>query len=185
MGKIILGLGILAMGGYLFAQYQINLKRDQLIFETQNKEVAIKINEMETLMLKMLKTGSHNYFIDNDGYLYLGSEKVAPLEGAINNSKVRNDLAFRQFTDEEFKKFFYLMRYLIDNHFDSSYRNKVIERFVFSYRSIPDMGYNNIRSIMIVHRAQDTLSSIFKHNYQILDRKLNLVLIAPSDAKIR
>lgn len=186
MGKITFGiLGVIAIGAYLLAEIQGSPYRNQFVFEDNSQEVSRKVAEMESLMEKILKTGTHNYFIDNKGYLYLGSEKIAPIKGAINNPEVRTDFTFKNFTDKEFRSFFYLMAYLTKNHISSSYRDKTIGRFVFTYRKIPDESYNDVREIMVVHNEQDTTNSNFKEAYQILDRRENMVLLAPSDAVIR
>lgn len=53
--------------------------------------------------------------------------------------------------------------------------------FVNEYKRTEENVYNDIREIMV---NIDTTSSRFMNQYQILDRKENLVLVAPLDADI-
>ena len=190
MGKI--GLIVLVViivsftGVWLYNQRQINLVRNQIFFEDNIKSVADSLVKMNQLLQKFpTHTKMVSYFIDREGYLYLGAEKIAPLNGAINNPKVRNDMFFKNFNDAEITQFFYLMAYLLKNHIDAANLEKPIGKYLFNYRRTKENRFNDMREIMILSGSGDTLTTYFKKHFQILDQKSNLVLIAPHKAEIR
>ncbi len=188
MGKIELGVfGVICIVGvFLYNQFQVNPLRNMIVFENDIEFVADSLAKMNRLLRKLPTTTNRvNYFMDKDGYLYLGAERVALLKGAINNPKVRNDMFLEEFTDKEIDQFFYLMAYLFRNNVDAANLEKPIGNFLFNYRRTDENTSNDLREIMIVRNSQDTLSSYFEETFQILDRKLNLVLLAPRNAQVR
>jgi len=188
MGKVGLGvLGVICFTGvWLYNQFQVNPVRNQIVFEENIESVADSLGKMNRLLHKFpTRTRRVNYFMDREGYLYLGAQKIAPLKGAINNPKVRDDMFFENFTDDEITQFFYLMAYLLKNNIDASNLEKPIGKYLFNYWRTEENRFNDMREIMIVESSRDTLNSYFKETFQILDRKSNLVLIAPRKAEIR
>jgi len=187
MGKIIIGAisVILLVGIYVHSKLQVEPLRNKIVFEDDVNVVLDSLQKMNELMEKMpTNTRMVNYFMDREGYLYLGAEKIALLKGAINKPKVREDMAFENFTDKEINEFFYLMAFLLKNHVDAANLEKPIDKFLFSYRRTDENSYNDLRDIMIVGSPYDTTTRYFKETYQVLDENLNLVLVAPSDASI-
>ncbi|MDR7130953.1 hypothetical protein J2X69_003312 [Algoriphagus sp. 4150] len=188
MGKI--GFGVLVVicfgGVWLYTQFQGNSVRNEIVFEDNIKSVADSLAKMDQLLQKFpTHTTMVNYFMDREGYLYLGAEKIAPLKGAINNPKVRENIFFENFTDDEINQFFYLMAYLLKNKIDAANLEKPMGRYLFNYRRTEENRFNDMREIMIVENPHDTSSLYFKETFQILDQEFNLVLFAPKKAEIR
>ena len=188
MGKVGLGvLGIICFTGiWLYNRFQVNPMRNQIVFAENIKSVTDSLFKMNELLHKFpTRTRMVNYFMDHKGYLYLGAERIAPLKGAINNPKVRNDMFFENFTDDEITEFFYLIAYLRMNNIDASYLEKPLGKYLYDYRRTDENRFIDMREIMIVESSSDTLNSYFKETFQILDRKSNLVLVAPRGITIR
>ena len=178
MGLLKFGLAFIAVVVIIIiAQSQIEPKKNIIFFENDVKEVVDSISKMENFMQRFPKTEMVNYYIDNDGYLHLNSARIALIKGAIKNQKVRRDMVFEKFDQNEIDQFFQLMAYLMRNHISSCYEDKRIQKFLFPYRSRNVKGDSDLREIMIVDLPMDTLNSNFKRAYKILDKKENAVLI--------
>lgn len=70
---------------------------------------------------KFPKTYMVNCFVDNEGYLYLSNQKIAPISDAPSNPAVRKDMVFEMFTEEEINDFFKTMTVLMRNDINSWY----------------------------------------------------------------
>lgn len=169
---------IIVAGGFLYmTKQEIDPVRNNLVFESSIKEVADSIKRMEYLMRKFPETGMINYYVDDDGYLYLNSEKIAPLKGAINNQKVRDDMVFEKFSKDEINEFFRLMAFLWKNYISNVGKEPVIDSFTFYYRESEYENKENSRSIIVVHHSTDTTSANFKRYYSVIDCKEDLALL--------
>lgn len=178
-------LGIICFAGvWLYTQFQFDSRRDQIIFEENIISVGDSLAVMDQLLQKFPTNSKMvNYFIDRQGFLYLGAEKIDPLKGAINNPKVRKDKIFENFTDDEIDRFFNLIAYLQKNNIDAANLEKEIGMFLFNYRRTEENRFKEIREIMILRSSSDTLNSLFLEDFKILDQKSNLILIAPKKAQ--
>ena len=187
MGKVgLMVLGVICFTVvWLYNQFQVNPVRNKMVFENKIETVADSVARMDALMIKISRTGTNGYFLTNEGYLYFNSEKIGPIKGAINNPKIRKDMAFEHMSDQEINSFFYIMAFLLKNHIDGGYKHRVTGQYVYNYRRTAENSYDDLREILFVRSQQDTLSSEFRNTYQILDQKSNLVLIAPKKAQIR
>lgn len=181
-----IGLGVLVVicftGILLYSQFQVNPIRDQIVFEDNFKSLSDSLAKMDLLLQKFpTRTRMVNYFLDREGYLYLGAEKIALLKDAINNPKVRRDRFFESFSDNEIDDFFYLLTYLLKNNIDAANLEKPMGKFLFNYRRTEENTLSDIREIMVIRNSQDTLNSFFRETFQILDRKSNLILLTPKE----
>ncbi len=179
MKSILFIVTLLICGVFAFIKQEIDSLRNHLVFEDDIEHVADSLRRMESLMNRFSdpKTGIVNYFVDYSGYLYLNSEKISPLKGAINNPEVRNDKVFVYFSEKEIDEFFYLMAYLWRNHITSCGREPSIDQFTFSYRVKESETSENGRFVIIVHRQSDTTSTNFKRILKVIDSKEGLALI--------
>lgn len=181
MGKVGLGiLGVICFSGvWLYNQFQVNPVRNQIVFEDNIESVVDSLAKMDGLLQKFpTHTKMVNYFMDREGYLYLGAEKIAPLKGAINNPKVRKDMFFENFKDDEITQFFYLMAYLLKNNIDAAKFEKPIKKYLFNYRRTEENRVNDIREIMILRSSSDTLNAYFKETFQITRSEIKSRLIS-------
>jgi ligand-binding sensor domain-containing protein len=162
------------------AQNQINPLRNRLVFDYDAEIVADSISKMNQLMVKINRAGTNSYFITKDGLLYFSSEMISAVQGAINNSKVRNDRAFRFLNNHEINSFFYLLSFLLENHINGLYKDKVTGLFLYNYRSMAYQSKENLREVFLFNSAQDTLNYKVKASLVIIDEKSGLILVAPS-----
>jgi len=153
--------------------------RNKIVFEDNVDVVADSIKQMDELLYKFPKNEQINYFMDNEGSLYVNNEKLGSLVGAINNTEIRNHKVFKNFANEEINDFFNLMAFLLYNHIDGAVMELSIQKFVYGYRKTPENRFDDLREIVILDGANNTLSGDFKKIYKVLDEKSNLALIAP------
>lgn len=179
MGLIKYGLPVgVSLVALIIFQQQIKPTQNRLVFQNGIEEVADSISRMESLMEKFPETYMVNYFVDGNGYLYLSNQKIALIEGAIYNPKVRNDMVFRDFSDTDIDDFFYLMAYLWKNGIYACHEES-FGKFVFSYGSERPKSRVDSRSIMIAGEPKDTLNANFTQFFQIIDKHDELVLFGP------
>lgn len=118
-----------------------------------------------------------NCYVDDSGYLFLSSVKVAPLKGAVKNPKVRKDEVFDRFKPAEIDEFFSTMAYLMRNGVYSWNREPSLGKFLYSYHSEEVRDGKDSRMLMVVSNPSDTTESNFKKYFRILDKKGDLVLL--------
>jgi hypothetical protein len=146
---------------------------DKLTFKESFEKVSRSLIEMENLMRKFPKTYMVNYFVDNDGFLYLNNQRIAPLAGAKDNRKVRNDMVFEKFSEQEIDLFFMHFEVLRANEITSCHEEKSIKRFVFSFHA------DRTAKGIILGKEFDTADAFFSKYYEVLDQREDLKLIKP------
>ena len=160
-----------------------NPARNQIIFQDSTKSVQDAVAALRPLMKKLEYAPSRmNFFTDHEGYVYLNSQRIAKESLLDEPEKLAELPAFAPLSLLEIKRFVSLRTYLHRNHMESfgiSYGN----RYIFYYYETDN--YDDSRKIMLVTNSKDTTNAIFKSRYQTLDRKEDLILLAPIDAKIR
>ena len=137
---------------------------------------------MKYLLNKLPKTYRINYFVDPTGNLYVNNTMLGPLKGAINSKKVRGDMSFENFTDEEFRSFFTLMHFLVRNYITGASYEPPIHEFSFGYRETVGSQYRDLREIVVNPGAE--FEHRVKGKFQILDQKGKIKLLAPHDVSI-
>lgn len=157
--------------------------KNKILFQQNEKDVVDALHRMEFLMNKFPKTYMVNCVVDNDGYLYLSNQKIAPLKGAVNNPKVRKDMVFEKFKPIEIDEFFSVLALLMKNGVDGVYREPLIQKFLFSYNSRNVQHSSENRDIMIVSQPSDTSNHSFKNHFKVLDIKGDIVLTSLKNRK--
>ena len=162
---------------------RIDPARNKIVFNDKFEVVQDSLIRMQALLKKLPKTFRINYFVDQQGYLYVNNTKLGLLKGAINSPLIRKDMSFEKFTDKEFKSFFWLMSFLVKNHISSSSFEPSIQSFVFDYRETVEGRYTDIRDIVV--NTDKNFDNTIKDSYQIIDQVGRLKLLARHDVKIR
>jgi hypothetical protein len=155
--------------------------RNKLEFNDHVNSVADSLATMEMLLKKIPKSDVLSTFTDKGGILFVNGKKLGPLSRAVNDSTIRQDSVFKDFTNEDYVQFITLSVYLLKNQIGYSMRDNVSGIFVHGYRETEENSYDDLREIVI---DVDTTSSLFGKRYQILDHSENMTLVAPIDAKI-
>ncbi|MBX2897710.1 MAG: hypothetical protein KF763_19875 [Cyclobacteriaceae bacterium] len=156
---------------------RIDHTSNMILFIDNESDVIKSVHRMEFFMNKFPKTFMVNYFIDNDGYLYLNNQKVAPIKGAVTNPLVRKDMVFHDFSEDEIDEFFNIMAFLMQNGIESAYMERSTGKFFYPYKSKDVRSRKNGRDLMIVSQKNDTTSTSFISRFKIIDRKGDLILI--------
>ncbi len=176
-------IGLIFYVHLLYSCQQIDPARNKILFNDNIEIVRDSLKHMQTLLEKLPRTYRINYFVDGDGYLYVNNTKLGYLKGAVNNARIRKDMSFENYTDKDYKDFFRLMAFLVRNHIDAASYEGEIDSFVFDYREIDDLTYDDVR--LIVLETGNGGNNKFRGKYKILHESLGLKLLAPHDAKIK
>lgn len=156
--------------------------RTKIALTDEIHQVADSITYLESLLNKLPTDPLQGSFLDNEGYLYVNTKKIGLLKNALSDSTIRNNPVFKDFSDNDFKRFISITVFLLKNHIDASGKDNTTGLFTHQYRKTEEYVYVDMRDILV---NVDTTSKIFIEHYQILDRKDNMVLVAPVDIKIR
>lgn len=97
-----------------------------------------------------------------------------------------SDTAFKNMERADAVKLLSIMTFLSRNHITGIYHDTAIGLWVYPYGTdFYDRNINYIRNLYIWNEPKDTLSPSFEYYYKILDRKENIVLLAPNDVRYR
>ncbi len=163
----------------VYAFVQIEPKRDNLDLNSPVMNVVQNLGTMDSLMNKVPRTLMVNYFVDNEGYLFLSNQKVGKLLGAENNPKVRKDLFFLSFEKNEIDSFFRLMHFLRKNDIEGCRFDKSIGKFIYSYKNAGIYSTPALRFVIHVASSIDTVNNSFRHQYKVLDKEGSIILVSP------
>lgn len=155
--------------------------RNKIVLIDEINQVSDSILNIQLLLDKLPKDPIIGSFIDREGHLYVNTKKVGLLKEALNDPSIRSDSVFENFSNDDFTRFISITVFLLQNHIYGSRKDNLSGMFVHEYRRTEENVYTDIRDIMV---NIDTTSSRFMNQYQILDKKENLVLVAPLDADI-
>ena len=157
-----------------------NPARNKITFKDSVGNVQDSIAALYPLMKKLASASSRMNFFTDDDYFYINSQKVAKQSLLSEPKKLAKTPFFATLSLSEVKKFASLQAYVRSNNI-RSFGIASGDRYLFHY--LDANHYDDSRHIMLVTGSEDTTNSIFER-YQILDRKEDLILIAPVDAKI-
>ena len=157
--------------------------KNKILFPSSEEDVFKALHRMEFFMNKFPNTFRINCMVDHDGYLYLNNQKIAPLYGAVKNPKVRKDMVFESFKEEEIDEFFKLMTILLKSGVDGWSKESSIGKFLYSYNGRDVRRSKDGRDLMIVNQQNDTTNINFKNYFTILDRRGDVILISLKDRK--
>jgi hypothetical protein len=187
MKKIQVLILIIASSSMLFPMLsscqRIDPARNKIVFNDKFDVVQDSLIKMQSLLKKLPKTFRINYFVDPQAYLYVNNTKLGLLRGAINNPRIRKDMSFENFSDEEYRSFFLLMSFLANNYIKSASFEPSVKSFVFYYRETEERRYVDLRNIVV--DSDKNFDKLIKGSYQILDQAGRLKLLAGHDVKIR
>jgi hypothetical protein len=121
-----------------------------------------------------------NYRIYDDYNLFIGGNKVAVLN---SDFVAEASLDTVKFSKSDIR-FFKLIIYLKNNKINYCYRDRSFGGIVHGYLPAKDDRFDNIREIILLDSSIDNCSIDFQTWVKILDRKGNLILTAPKEAKL-
>jgi len=165
--QIILAIFICAVAGCSKTK-----ERDIISFKVPLKEMEDTIEVMNFLLSSYNEV---NYYIDEADVLQIGTNEVGKIDSLflaktkLNPSKYSN-------TD---LRIFSIILFLKYNEINSCFRHRDLGVIVYDYKPTKDDRFEDVRYIVLDDGQLDTNSSRFKNSQYVLDRKDNLLLIAP------
>jgi len=156
--------------------------RNKINFRDEISNVADSITYMELLIKKLPAKSIVGSFLDDDGYLYVNSEKIGSLKHALSDSSMMHNAVFKDFSKDEYQKFISITIFLLKNYIDASGIDNITGLFTHEYRRTEEYTYRDLRYIMV---NVDTTSQNFFEHYQVIDSKENVFLVAPIDTKVK
>lgn len=151
-------------------------ERNKIIVKDNFDSVQNALFQMEALIKKLpLNDVNVNYSVrDNE-------INVNKAPGRGDSVQYYTNKSLQRFTSDERKQFIKLAKYLQQNFITGGYLHYNSQVCTFEYRHKDSDGFNEVRDIAFL-KDQDSLA--LKNEYKILDKKGQLLLLAPKEAKI-
>lgn len=186
MGKGLIIITVVWQVAFCAACQRTDPIRNKIVFNDLVANVQDSIAALYPIMDKLVyEPNQMNFFTDHDGYFYINSYRVGK-ESLLNKpDELANMSAFASLSVSEVKEFARLQAYLRRNNI-TSFGITALDGHTFTY--LDPVSYNDYRDITLLTDSTDssyTPGDTFRVQYQILDRKKDLLLLAPVDAKIR
>jgi hypothetical protein len=147
-------------------------ERDTISFKVPISTIADSIIVMNSLLNSYNEV---NYYIDDDNMLLIGTKEVGRVDSVFLSKLKLNPL---NYTNTDIR-FFSIILYLKNNEINSCFRHRDLGVIVYDYKPTKDDKFEDVRYIILDDGQLDTNSSKFKNSQYVLDRKNNLILIAP------
>jgi len=157
-----------------------NPERNLIEFNDSVPAVEDSVRRIQALLYKADIT---NYFITHDGDLAVNSKVIGKINSIREDKRLFTLKIFQTYSEQEAIEFINLVLFLKDNFIESAFKHSSFDRYLFIYRQIASNEYNDFRALMIIKNKSDTINRKFA-SFQILDKKQNLVLLAPDDVDI-
>jgi len=148
-------------------------ERDTISFKVSLSTIADSIKVMNSLLSSYNEV---SYYIDDANMLLIGTKEVGKVDSVFLSKLKLNPL---NYTNTDIRIFSILL-FLKHNEISSCYRDRDLGVIVYDYKSIEDWDeFDDIRNIVLDDGQINMNSSRFKNSQKVLDRKDNLILIAP------
>jgi len=147
-------------------------ERNTISFSASLSTIADSIKVMNTFLSSYNEV---NYYIDDANTLLIGTKKIGKID-SIFLSKLK--LNRQNYTNTDIQ-FFAIILFLKNNDINSCFKHRTLGVIVYDYKPTKDDRFEDVRYIVLDDEQFDTNSIGFKKFYYVLDRKDDLVLIAP------
>ncbi|NUY80278.1 hypothetical protein HUK80_05165 [Flavobacterium sp. MAH-1] len=159
--------------------YHNPVERNTIVLKDDVLSVEKAMSQMTDLMaiLPERRDANKNYIVKANDSIFVNEEPVGTIKRLESNDVIS------VFSERQKRDFVRLAAYLKRNHMASCYLEFGTKRYLFPYRKLEDYGYNDFRDLMLVTENRDENPATIL--FQVLDRRSNIVLLAPADAEIR
>lgn len=147
-------------------------ERNTISFKVSLSTIADSIKVMNSLLSAYNEV---NYYIDDANMLLIGTKEIGKVDSVFLSTLKLNPLNYSN-TDI---RIFSIILFLKNNEINSCFRHRDLGVIVYDYKPTKDDRFEDVRYIVIDDGQLDTNSSRFKNSQYVLDRKDNLLLIAP------
>jgi hypothetical protein len=147
-------------------------ERDTISFKVPLSTIADSIKVMNSLLSSYNEV---NYYIDDANVLLIGTKEVGKVDSVFLSKLKLNPL---NYTNTDIR-IFSIILFLKYNEINSCFRRRDLGVIVYDYKPTKDDKFEDVRYIVLDDGLLDANSSRFKNSQYVLDRKDNLLLIAP------
>lgn len=151
-------------------------KRDTISFKVPLSVMADSIKMMNSLLSTYNEV---NYYIDDANVLLIGTKEIGKIDSSFL-AHLKLDTSNYTKTD---LRIFSIILFLKSNEINSCFRHRDLGVIVYDYRPTKDDRFEDVRYVVLDDGQLDINSSRFKNSQHILDKKDNLLLIAPIDKR--
>jgi hypothetical protein len=151
-------------------------ERDTISFKVSLKAMEDTLKVMNFLLSSYNEV---NYYFDEANVLLIGTNEVGKIDSLflaqikLKPSKYSN-------TD---LRIFSIILFLKSNEINSCFRHRNLGVIVYNYKPTKDDKFEDVRYIILNDGQLDTNSNMFRNSQYIIDKKDNLILIAPIDKR--
>ncbi|TSD66842.1 hypothetical protein FFF34_005425 [Inquilinus sp. KBS0705] len=156
--------------------YYNSAERNKIKFKDNASDVQNALLKMEVLINKLPASEFNTNYEIKNGVIEING---GPREGDSTSYYTKQGLSVFETTER--KQFISLAKYLERNYITAGYLNYKSTVCFFTYRDDPDNTFDDLREIAFL---KDVSGDVIKSECKILDRKDQLLLLAPVDAKI-
>ena len=154
--------------------YSCTHNRDKISFNAPVRVLEDSIKVMNSILSPY---SEFNYYLDDRNVLYMATQKVGKIDSSF---LAQTNSTTSKYTAND-KRFFSIISFLKANEINSCYRERQLGVIVYDFKATKDDDFTDIRLVIIDDNQIDTKSVWFKKLYNILDKKEDLLLIAPID----
>lgn len=175
-------ISILAASLFILSCRHSSSKRDAITFKDSIGEVINNLKQFDSF-LNMLPEPQVGYGRDvsfKNDILIINAIEI----GKIDSLEKTTSPMISMFDLNQKKRFVFLIKKLKSYCITGAFKPFHSHIWFHTYRDLYDMDFDDTRSIVIVNTSKDTSNYNFTRENQILDRKDQLVLIAPKTAAV-
>jgi hypothetical protein len=159
--------------------------RNTISFKDSVTTVQDSIKLMTSYLDRIKDADVKNLFFDHDDYLYINNVKIARMSIGDRIDFLDSVQHVTGLSKSDSYKLVSLALFLKDNNISACFKHHFFGEYFYEYRPTLENDYEDIRYILIYDESLKDLKGSDVISYQLLDRKQDLLLIAPADIKIK
>jgi hypothetical protein len=158
----------------LFVCCKYTNTRDTISFKDRLSDIEDSIKVMNNLLNPYQEV---NYYIDDENILSFGTKEVGKIDSS-SLDHLKKDPS--KYTNKDIR-IFAIILFLKRNDINSCFRHRTLDKIVYDYKPTKDDRFEDVRYIIFDDGQID--SNGFRNSHKILDKKNNLILIAPIERR--
>ncbi|WP_276374885.1 hypothetical protein [Chryseolinea sp. H1M3-3] len=159
--------------------------RNEIVFNNSVAMVQDSVKLMGHLLDQINDAEVKNFFFDNEEYLFINNKKIGRMAIGDKISFIDTVKNVTGLNEIESFKFVSLALFLKNNFISGCFKHRIFGIYLYNYKVTLENAYEDQRYIMVVEESTKKIKGSYVESYQIVDRKEDLLLIAPADIKIR
>lgn len=159
--------------------------RNRIVFKDSIDEVQDSLRLINTLLNKANEAEVKNVFFDGNNFIYVNNVKVAPMSVGDKIDFLGKVAQITGLSLSESFKLVSLARFLRDNYVSGCFKHRLFGIYFFNYRRTFENVFEDQRYILVFDQNTRRTKGSFIESYQLIDRKGDLVLLAPAGVKLK